>query len=107
MFKLFFESLHLGVKSFYSENRNLILFLITSFLPATLLGGIKVCINRFWGFDNVIIWLLIFILAYIVAFIILANYIHTIDAQEYAQKHSISFEEAWNATKSDDGDDWF
>jgi len=104
MFKLFFKSLHFGVKSSYSENRNFILFLITLFLPGTLIGGIKVCINRFLGFDNDIIWLLIFILAYIVAFIILANYIHAIDAKEYAQKHGLSFEEAWNATKPDDED---
>lgn len=106
MFKLFFKSLHLGVKSSCSENRNFILFFITLFLPAILLGGIKVCIEHFLGFNNDIIWILIFILAYIVAFIILANYIHAIDAQEYAQKHNVSFEKAWNATKPDDSD-WY
>ena len=102
MFKLFLKSLHLGVKSSYSENRNFILFLITLFLPSILIYGMKVCINRFFEFNNDLIWLLIWILVYIVAFIILVNYIHTIDAQEHAKKHNLSFEEAWYATKPGD-----
>lgn len=104
MFKLFFKSLSLGVKSSCAENRRILLFLVTLVLPGIAVGLLKTCISHFFAFDNNLLWLLIFIIAYVIAFILLANYLHFKDAKEYSKKHNISFEDAWYATKPDDED---
>ena len=104
MFKLFLKSLWLGVKSFYAENRNWLLCLITMFATPLVVISIKVFVNTFWQSPDSL-WLLICIIAYVLAFVLLANYLHFKEAQKCSKENNISFEDAWNATNpSNDAD---
>ena len=88
-----------GVKEWYKENRNWILFLIFAFGSIGISGGVgKLLI------DNPIILFIIVGIAFSLAMIFLVNYLHFLEAKEYAQEHDVFFEKAWDATKPSDDD---
>ena len=97
--KLFFKSMWYGVKSSYQENRRLVLFWASLFIPEIVVW----VIGNIFGISKGI-QLTLAIIAIIASVCLLGNYLHYEEAVKYSKKYEVSFEEAWIRTKPSDDD---
>lgn len=97
--KIFFKSMWYGMKASYTENRRLIIALFSAFSSILISVGIARLLTNNDG-----IVLLIVIPSFILGMYLCFSYLHYKDATDYAKKHNVSFETAWNNTKPDDED---
>ena len=97
--KNFFKSMYYAIKSFYAENRRIILFLLTGYGSITVTAGIATLLT-----DNDAIVLFFGIIGVVVGMMLLANYLHYQEAKRHSKEHNVSFETAWERTKPSDED---